>query len=112
MPKFLPGESGNKAGRPPNSKNKVPSNKDAIDELKKGNTKALAKLLELMRSGEESIQFKAAVKILDINYEIVMEEEKQKRIDKKKIPQPTTGDTASVSVSEPKPGAKVMRIRG
>lgn len=85
MPKYLPGESGNPTGRPKGSSNRIPSNKEIKEGFKKLNNSALVKLAAFLSGDDPDLSFKASVKILDVNYQIMMEEEKQDRISKRKL---------------------------
>ena len=62
------GQSGNPKGRPVGSVSKVPTQEDMLDELAKGNTKALKKVMAIMSKGSENNQLKAAFKIMDTHY--------------------------------------------
>lgn len=108
MPKYTKGVSGNPAGRPPGSTNKVPSNKEILDSLKRCNKAAINKLLSLLEAKSEETQLKAAVKIVDLNYQVAVEEEKRKHSEK--FPKKSS-NAVEVEVEDNKSGAKVMRIR-
>ncbi len=104
MGKFAPGESGNKAGRPPGSSNRVPSNAEIKKSIKRGSVKALNKLIKLLEDGNSDVQLKSAIKILDVAYEIVQEEEKQKST--KAMPRRTESDYSV----EKKDDKKVLKL--
>lgn len=72
------GKSGNPRGRPKGAKAALPSNKAIKDAFKKNSNEALVKLLSILRNSEdEGNQLKAAVKILDVTYNIVVVEERE-----------------------------------
>jgi len=77
------GKSGNPRGRPKGAKAAIPSNKAIKDAFKKNSNEALVKLLSILRTSEdEGNQLKAAVKILDVTYNIVVVEEREAALKK------------------------------
>jgi len=63
-------EGRNTNGRPKGSKNKIPSDKDFHDALKRSSNEAIEKMVSIMRKGTENNQLKAAVKLVDARYQI------------------------------------------
>lgn len=72
----LNSEGINRRGRPLGSKNKVPSDPALKELLKKNAPEAVQTLLALMRTGSEGNKLKAAVKIVDMSYTVMLNDEK------------------------------------
>lgn len=67
----------NRGGRKQGSKNKLPSNDEIRDEIKKGSLEAFSKIQRVMRNSDnENNVIKAAFKILDTGVSFISEEDK------------------------------------
>ena len=78
---FKAGESGNPSGRPPEAKNKIPSNLAVERSILSGTTDAVNKLKDLLSDPNEKVRAKAASKIVDEAMKILKTGEKYDRKD-------------------------------
>ena len=87
----------NRKGRPVGSKNKLPTDPALKELLKKNAPEAVQTLIRIMRgSGSEANVLKAAVKIIDMTYTVVLNDEKLNG------PSPAKGDTTPEKPTEEK----------
>lgn len=67
----------NRRGRPVGSKNKLPSDPALKELLKKNAPEAIQTIIGIMRDGDkDETRLKAAVKVVDMTYNIVLNDEK------------------------------------
>jgi len=91
----------NRRGRPVGSKNKLPSDPALKELLKKNAPEAIQKLVSLMRNADkEETQLKASIKLIDMTYTVVLNDEKQNGIQK----------AQSEESSDKKPTGKVISL--
>jgi len=66
----------NRGGRPLGTRNKIPSEEDFLDAIKGCRTEVIQKIVGIMRrSADDKTQLKAAVKLLDANYQLLLDED-------------------------------------
>lgn len=79
----------NRRGRPVGSKNKLPTDPQLKELLKKNAPEAVQTLIRLMRDGnKEETKLKASIKIIDMTYSIVLNDEKLGSTDKPQAEKP------------------------